>query len=124
MSALLLMFDLDRDDDRGWDARLDGSIERVGSLPYFETHTVTLEPGELFEIRVHATVSQSLVEWELAVDVETAAGKRRTIVVRSPGNGPFRTSGCSRDRFEDRWYCGVAAAPGEGFRRADPTVGE
>lgn len=114
------MYNLDDDDVSGWEGRLDGGVEHVEVLPYFQNHHVQLDPGESFEFRAEARVSAQFVEWVLEVQVE-AGSHRHSWHIRAPDGDPFRTTNCNPNRFGSGWYCGVAT-PGGGYRPADPSL--
>jgi hypothetical protein len=115
--ATLLVFDLDDDNVAAWEFREDGGRERVGTRPYFDTHNVTLDKGEIHDFIVVATARRSYVEWSLAFDVEVA-GHAEVVQVDDSGK-PFKTSGDPADGFgvtlDWAWWEGGVFLPTETY---------
>jgi hypothetical protein len=109
----MLMFDLDDQSSEAWAGKEKGPRSRVGTAPYFHTHSLDLQPDEPFDFEIVAETSgERLVEWILEIEYEVL-GKRRVLKV-SDGDQPFRTNGRPAVGFEHEWLCRVAS-PGAGF---------
>jgi len=89
--ATLLVFDLDESNPEAWEYAEDGGRERVGVSPYFQTHNVTLAPGEVHDFIIVGRACSSMAEWTLVVDLEID-GVAQKWEVLGP-QGVFRTSG-------------------------------
>ncbi|HVX18264.1 MAG TPA: hypothetical protein VHA73_09540 [Acidimicrobiales bacterium] len=119
--ATWLLFDLDDDEPEAWEGRQDGAISRIGDLPLFYRQHFSLQPGETEDFLIKADVSQTAVDWVLYLRVEHR-GRSREVTVYDVDGGPFRTSGCAPDSFDEIWGAGVMASPDEPLRRVDPDI--
>ncbi len=111
--ATLLMFDLDAEQPQAWEWLEDGARQRVGTAPYFEGHSVSVEKNEAHTFVLACTTKRYAYRWRIALDI--VVGRRRTTVILDDHGHPFRTSGDPSGGFDRRyhwaWYEGGGFKP-------------
>jgi hypothetical protein len=90
-SATLLVIDLDKDNSPAFEWYEDGAREPKGDSPYFNTHTVFLDKGEVQDLIVIGQAKNSFARWHLVL--ELTVGEHRTSIRVDDGGKPFKTSG-------------------------------
>ena len=111
--ATLLIFELDEDEPRAHRWKEDGFRRKVGRTPFFDHHTLSINPGETHDLVIIGRAVRFLAHWRLFVDLEID-GHKKTVMV-DDGGDRFCTCGEPPAGFRTRlhwaWYAGGGFAP-------------
>jgi hypothetical protein len=77
--------------------------------PYFQTHVVSLSPGESFVLDIYAKTGTCTCTWRLAADL--MVNGRQVTVVAGDGAQPFRTAPRAAFQVSHCWALDLTATP-------------